>query len=253
MSFNAKSSIYTLDELQAYAKKNFSTAFRVVSNPDIYTLEECRVQELDDEKNDAYVLHVGHYNKAKGDVGLWACNVRTPVAEDADEDSDEDVEKEVTGKTGKQHPGAINSSAPALRDTEIEDAPSQKANDNSNIRTEVSMSCYQGTKGSCLAEIDMNNSHVLSQIRYMTPYREIAHVNKNNASRVRTRGRQRLRVFVEYVFMLKGESDILEMNEGENALELFEEACTYIPFQKNGSLQERRLAKIMATGIFGVY
>jgi len=232
MSDNPGSGPYTLDELQRYAKKHFPKAFEAVSNPNAYTLELRKLQDLDKEQNDAHVLHVGHYSKVNGDIGLWACNIRAPIYEDTDEDTDEeDVEESIAVKTGMQNAsvaGAATSSTPALDDTETNNTQNANANEERDNRegTEVRLACYQGKQDSRLKEINMDDPNALAQFRYMFPYHQIAGIKKNNTAPVRAVGRKRLSVFVEYVFMLKGESDGMDRIEGKKTLEIFKEACT---------------------------
>jgi hypothetical protein len=163
---------FNIKDLNRRAKEFSPEAFKIVSTPEHYVLEEKEIKDLDGEEREKTLLHVGHMSRRGGPVELWASPVR-----DAD-------------------------------------AVGEKAK----------LSYFKGLSGDRLEEVDITTKENISQPRFMPPYAKVGDVGDGKGKERREKGRQRLSVFVQYIFMLKGASRSFYTKDTFKALKKLEEA-----------------------------
>jgi hypothetical protein len=72
------------------------------------------------------------------------------------------------------------------------------------VGEEAKLSYFKGKSGERLEEIDITTKAYISQTRFMKPYVEVSDAGDGKGRDRRAKGRKRLSVFVQYIFMLKG-------------------------------------------------
>jgi hypothetical protein len=86
---------------------------------------------------------------------------------------------------------------------------------------------FKGESGERLEEIDITTKANISQPRFMKPYVEVGDFGDRKGRDRREKGRQRLSVFVQYIFMLKDKSRSFYTKDRTKALKKLEEAREY--------------------------
>jgi hypothetical protein len=203
MSTKSNSGAYSLDELQAHARKKFPRIFNELPHQDDYVMKKRRLRDLEGDEAEAQMLQVGHCHTVNNEVELWATNIRQPVAEDENE------------TTGTEKAKGSSTKDPARTD-------------GANKTLTTNLALYRGKQGRILEELDLEDPTQLAQIRYLPIYRAVADIRSTKDKKGnRIEGRKRLSVFVEYIFMLKGKSDKLHKLDGVDVLGLFDEGCKF--------------------------